>query len=165
MLILTKHYYSPVSLLHWICIAFLVLLILPKEFSIFLAVSCSHKSICPLCYLSSDLFIFHWYFLLLWWDMAQSTQKRISGLLMLLFTLRFYDFYGSVNDHWNTVGLQEKKKLNKTADKEISFMLDWLFSKSSEAVANHFGKKGEKTRELCSWGFNTKYCSVSFSVR
>lgn len=135
-------------------------------FTIFLALPSSHKGIWALPYSSSGLFIFHWYFLLVLWDMAQNAQKRISGFLKVLLypkILWVCDCYGSVNDHWNKVELQEKTTQNNITDKKSSFMLYWLFSKPLETVANHLKEKGKERKENCTVQFSVKSIVQFFS--
>lgn len=92
--------------------------------------SCSYKGICTLCYSSSGLLIFLFYFLLLWWNMAQKAQKRTGGLLSFFSKiLRLCDRYGSVNDHWNKIwasrGGKKNRKKKKKLNKALSCWTDY----------------------------------------
>ena len=86
--------------------------------------------------------------------MAQKAQKRINGLLSFFSKILWVcDCYGSVNDYWNKSWASRKKKKNpetkqNKTDKESSFTLNWLFSKSPETVVNNLGEK-DKTQETC----------------
>ena len=87
--------------------------------------------------------------------MTQKAQKRINGLLSFFSKILWVcDCYGSVNDYWNKSWASRKKKKKnpgggkKKTDKESSFTLNWLFSKSPETVVNNLEEK-DKTQETC----------------